>query len=113
MLDALKAANVALRFLLELGILGAYGYWGYRTGRNTLIRIVLAVGLPVLAAAIWVIFGAPGAALQLKDPLHLALEVSLFGGAALALYVARQPKIAVTLAVLFVINRSLLYIWNQ
>ena len=113
MLDALKAANVGLRFLLELGILGAFGYWGYRVAGRTLLRLALAIGAPLIAAAIWITFGAPGAALQLKDPLHLGLEIVLFGGAALA-FMAAGPRVpGLIFAALFVINRSLMYVWNQ
>ena len=32
MLEVIKAANLALRFLLELCALGALGYWGFKTG---------------------------------------------------------------------------------
>ena len=37
-LDAIKAANVGLRFLLELGVLGAVGYWGYRVSKTRTSR---------------------------------------------------------------------------
>ncbi len=112
-LDALEAVNVALRFLLELSVLAALGYAGYRIGANGLLRIVLAVGMPVVVAGVWITFGAPGAALLLKDPLHVVLEIVVFFGAAVALVRARQPVFGLALAVLFVINRSLMYAWNQ
>ncbi len=32
----IKGANLALRFLLELCVLGALGYWGFRAGNATI-----------------------------------------------------------------------------
>ena len=56
-----KTVNAAVRFLLELCALAALGYWGFRSGGGPVTRIILAIGTPVLAAAAWAVFGAPGA----------------------------------------------------
>jgi hypothetical protein len=85
-MEVIKTANVALRFLLELCILVALGYWGFQTGKGLLAKIGLGIGVPVLAAVVWSLLGAPGSSLQLHDPWHLVLEVILFGGAAVALF---------------------------
>lgn len=45
-MEALESANLALRFLLELGVLVAVGYWGFRTGQSTPARIGLASASP-------------------------------------------------------------------
>src|ERR1700730_4374588 len=112
-LDAIKAANVGLRFLLELGVVGAVGYWGYRVGKTRLVKIGLAIGLPVVAAAVWITFGAPGAALQLQDPAHLVLEMVLFGAASLALARATRLWVGLAFAAIFVMSRALMYVWGQ
>ena len=31
-MEVIKAVNVALRFLLELCVLAALGYWGFKSG---------------------------------------------------------------------------------
>ena len=46
MLTVIQSANLALRFLLELCALAALGYWGFHTGPNLPIKIVLAVSVP-------------------------------------------------------------------
>jgi Protein of unknown function (DUF2568) len=43
MLEVIKTANVALRFLLELCILVALGYWGFQTGQGQLAKIALGI----------------------------------------------------------------------
>jgi hypothetical protein len=51
--------NLLVRFILELAGLFALGYWGW-TQHTGALRILLAVGLPLLAAAIWGVFRVPG-----------------------------------------------------
>jgi hypothetical protein len=111
--DAVKAANLGLRFVLELGVLAALGYWGFRIGGRMALKIGLAIVVPVAAAAIWVTFGAPGADHQLQDPAHLVLEVLFFGAAALALAFTTRKWIGVAFAAVFVVNRLLMYAWGQ
>jgi hypothetical protein len=113
MLEVIKTANVALRFLLELCILVALGYWGFQTGQGQLAKIALGIGFPLIAAVVWGLFGAPGSPWQLHDPWHLVLEVILFGGAALALFVAGQRVLGLAFVLLFVMNRALMYAWGQ
>ena len=45
-----KVANLGLRFALELCTLAALGYWGFRTGSGPLMKLVLGLGAPVVAA---------------------------------------------------------------
>jgi hypothetical protein len=44
---------------------------------------------------------------------HLVLEVVLFGAAAVALFAAGQRALAVAFALVFVLNRVLMYVWAQ
>jgi hypothetical protein len=44
-----KAANLALRFLLGLAALGGLAYWGAHTGSGA-VRVLLAVAAPLVAA---------------------------------------------------------------
>lgn len=86
--------NLAVRFLLELAALAAYGYWGWQVGSGP-TRFLLALGLPVLAALLWGLFAVPGDQVRSgKAPVlvpgiaRLALEIAIFAGAVLALYAA-------------------------
>jgi hypothetical protein len=53
--------NLAVRFLLEIAGLIAIGYWGWHQGEGFL-SIILAIGLPVIAAVLWGTFAV------LEDP---------------------------------------------
>jgi hypothetical protein len=84
--------NLALRFLLEMVALVALGLWGWQRG-DGLLRFVLAVGIPLAAAAAWGIFNVPddpsrsgGAPVPVPGILRLALELAFFALATLALY---------------------------
>jgi Protein of unknown function (DUF2568) len=113
MITALKYSNLALSFLLELFILGALAYWGFRVGNGTFMKIILGVGAPLLAALVWGIFEAPQASMPLPEPWHLLLALVIFGLAIVALYVAGQRTLALIFASLVVINQILIYAWHQ
>jgi hypothetical protein len=42
----MQSANLAVRFLLELGALAALGFWGIRTGPGLIGKIGLGKGRP-------------------------------------------------------------------
>lgn len=109
----IKSANLVLRFLLELCILGALGFWGFRTGNGTLMKWVLGLGTPLLAAVVWGTFLSPRATVELSTPPRLLLELVVFGLATLALYNAGQTNLAATLGLVYVINRILMFLWRQ
>ena len=109
----IKTANLALRFLLELSLLAAFGYWGFRTGPSPVMKVVLGIGLPILVAVIWGVFLAPASARRLADPARLIVELVIFGAAVAALYSAGQPYMALALGLVYVVNRVLLSIWKQ
>jgi Protein of unknown function (DUF2568) len=75
MLELIKGANLALRFVLELCTLGALGYWGFKTGSGALARIGLGIGAPLVAAVVWGTFVAPRAPVQLPGPVSLLLQM--------------------------------------
>jgi hypothetical protein len=102
------AINLTVRFLLELSALAALGYWGFATGSGLLGKIVLGLGVPILAAVAWGAFVAPKAARPLRDPGKLLVEVLVFGAAAGGLVLAGRPVLAVLLLATYAVNRFLL-----
>jgi hypothetical protein len=84
-MTALRAASLAVRFVLELGALAALAWWGSGTGSSVMVNVVLGLGLPLLMAAVWGAFVAPKARRRLPDPERLLVEVVIFGAATLAL----------------------------
>ncbi|MEZ4727458.1 MAG: YrdB family protein [Caldilineaceae bacterium] len=113
MITLLQGANLALRFLLELCVLAALGYGGLQIGDGLFMKIGLGVGVPLFAAVLWAIFGAPGATHALPGVLHLLLEISLFGLAVVALTVIGHSTLAWALALALVGNEILLRLWGQ
>jgi hypothetical protein len=97
--------NAFLRFALELVAFGVLAWWGWHTG-----GIVLAIALPLLAAALWGAFVAPRARWFLPLGGRLAVEAVVFGGAVLALISLGYPVLAVNLAVLAVANSIMVHL---
>jgi hypothetical protein len=81
--------NLALRFFLELAALYFIGYWGW-TQHAGVLRYLLAIGLPLLAAVIWGVFRVPGdgGAPRVRVPgiVRLLIEVVFFGFAIWGLF---------------------------
>ncbi|MBY0597124.1 YrdB family protein [Bacillus bingmayongensis] len=109
----LQEMNIALRFVLELCSFGTIGYWGFRMGKMPAIKISFAIILPLIVAIIWGLFGALGTTWRLQDTLHLVLEIMIFGLGVVALYHLKYVTLATVLAVIIIINSSLMYIWEQ
>jgi cytochrome b len=60
------AANLGLRFLLELVALSAVGWWGWQLGGSTFGRVALAAALPLVVALVWGAFIAPKARFEVS-----------------------------------------------
>ena len=68
MLEGVKIANLALRFLLEVCALVALGYWGFKTGGSLITKLALGIGAPLLAAVLWGTFVAPAQWWRCQEP---------------------------------------------
>jgi len=113
MLELIKGANLALRFLLELCALGALGYWGFKTGNGVISKIALGVGAPLVAAVVWGTFVSPQAPVQLPRIVVLILQVMVFGSAAAGLVATGHRTLALVFVVVVLLNASLMYAWVQ
>jgi Protein of unknown function (DUF2568) len=71
----LTAANLALRFLLELAAIGTLGYWGFRTGSGPLAKAALGLGAPTVAMVVWGTFVAPKATVAVNVTLLRGFDV--------------------------------------
>ncbi|MGD8406474.1 MAG: YrdB family protein [Anaerolineales bacterium] len=112
-MEAIKGLNLAVRFLLELCVLAAVGYWGFKTGSGWFLKILLGIGVPLLIAVIWGTFGAPKANMQLHGLMLLVLEIIVFGSGAAALYASKNYSLAWGFAAIVIINRILMFVWGQ
>jgi hypothetical protein len=82
--------NLALRFFLEIAALVVMGYWGWQRGGDGPLRFVLALAIPLIAAALWGTFRVPGdpggAPVAVAGPIRLLLEAAFFVFAVWTLY---------------------------
>ena len=99
--------NLTLRFVLELVGLWALGYWGW-TQHTGAARWLLALGTPLLAAALWGVFRVPGhpgpAPVAVPGTVRLLLEAAFFSSAVGALFAANRPAWAWALAVVVALH---------
>ncbi|HEX7103777.1 MAG TPA: YrdB family protein [Nitrolancea sp.] len=109
----LRAANLGLRFVLELCMLAALAYGGFRNGNGTLRHVVLGIGAPLLAAIYWGLFLSPKATFRLPLLVRLTFEIVVFGLAIVALYASGQHLLAIIFAIVAIVSRSLLLLWPQ
>lgn len=112
-MEAIKGANLALRFLLELCALVALGYWGVHTGDGLLLKLGLALGALLLFAVAWGTFAALKAPVHLPRLVKAALGLVFLEIAAVALAIAGQPILAAIFGVIVLINALLLAAWKQ
>jgi Protein of unknown function (DUF2568) len=109
--NALHAANLVVRFLLELAALAATAYWGYETGSGAL-RVVLAIGAPLLVIAVWWAFVSPKPRLEVPRPLKLAIEFAVFGAAAAGLWATGRHTLALAFGAIALVSGTLNYRWS-
>ena len=112
-MDALKMLNLAVRFLLELCMLVAVGYWGFKTQSSWFMRIIFGIGLPVLIAVLWGTFLAPKATRPLSGASFLTLELILISTGAFALFSSGKPTLGWIYTIILIVNKILLIVWKQ
>ncbi|MEU7629776.1 DUF2568 domain-containing protein [Nocardia sp. NPDC049220] len=99
MSEVWKWANLMLAFVMELVALAALALWGWKAANETPVKLVLAVGIPLLAAVAWALVAAPNATFD-HPLLAVVTKLVVFGCAAVGLC-AVHYRVAV---VVFVAN---------
>ncbi len=108
----LAAANLALKFVLEVAAIAAFAYWGANTGAMPL-SLILAVVVPATAIAAWAVFAAPRSARRLPPESRIPFELTVFVAAVLAFLVAGASGAAAIMAVLVALNAIGLTVFGQ
>ena len=108
----MRAANDALRFFLELSALAAVAYWGW-SEHGGVWRWVLVVVAPAAVVLVWGRWMAPKSQSRVSDPWRLAIELLVFGGAALALWDADEPVQALVLGAAAAVHLALTFVLGQ
>jgi hypothetical protein len=108
-LSPLDTLTLALRVLMEVGIVVGLAYWGAHAGGTTAERILLGIAAPVIGFGFWgaVDFHQAG---RLAEPLRLIQELVVSGLAALALYATGRHAVGVGLAGLSLVYHALVYL---
>lgn len=107
-----EVANLALRFFLELAALAALGYAGFTAELGWAPRLLLGIGVPLVAAVAWGMLRVPDdpgpAPVAVDGRLRLLIEALVLGGAVAALYLAGRPTLATVFAAVLVAHYVLL-----
>jgi hypothetical protein len=107
-----RAANLLLKFLLELAAAAAFAYWGASAASGA-FAVVLAVAAPTAMVVLWGAFAAPNSARRLPAAARVPFELTVFALAALALLGAGSSALALTFALLALGNAALLTLFDQ
>lgn len=109
-MNTFKLLNLALRFLLELCMLAAVGYWGFKTQSGWVLKILFGIGLPLLIAILWGTFLSPKAIHPLHGASFLTLELVLFSSGALALFAVGESTLGWIYTIAVIVNKTYLTI---
>ena len=108
----MQAANEGFQVLLELAVLASLAVWGWEEGGAT-GRWILAIGIPLAFAIVWMTLVTKYSASKLDDPSRLRLEIAIFVCAAAALVRIGHPVVSVLFVLLAVAQLSLSYVLHQ
>lgn len=107
--------NLVFRFLLEIAALIALGAWGWGQ-TDGVMRFALALGIPILAAALWGTFNVPDdpsrsgkAPVPVRGFIRLLLEFAFFAGATWSLYDAGSSQLGQIMGIAVLIHYLLSY----
>ncbi|MFI6058457.1 YrdB family protein [Streptomyces sp. NPDC051286] len=100
-------ANEVVAFVVELAALAALARWGFTTGDGAAARLLLGLGTPAVAIALWGMFAAPRA--RFRPPLAgvLLVKAVVLGGGVYAVHAVGHPVAAVFFGAVVVVNTAL------
>ncbi|WP_405879538.1 YrdB family protein [Streptomyces sp. NBC_01136] len=109
----MKAANLGVLFLIELGALAAVGYWGFTSDVATPLTWLLGLGAPAVLITLWALFGSQKATHKTRGAVRVGFELLWFGAGVTALAVAGAYGWAIAFAAVCVASKTLAVIWHQ
>ncbi|MEV5647621.1 YrdB family protein [Nocardia sp. NPDC052254] len=101
--------NLSLAFVMELAALAALALWGWKVADATAIKVVSAIGAPLIAAVLWGLFAAPQAAFDIPV-LAIVTKAVVFASAAAALWNIGYSVTAVVFVVVVAANLMIIRI---
>ena len=109
----MKATNLGVLFLVELGALAAVGYWGFTRTVATPLTWLLGLGAPAVLIVLWACFGAPKSPYKTRGAVRVGFELLWFGAGVAALFAAGAVGWAVAFAAVCGVSKALAVIWRQ
>ena len=106
--SAMDMFNLGLRALMEVGIIVALGYWGYKTGDSAPLKILLSIGAPLVGFGFWSLVDFRQAG-SLAETLRLLQELVISGSAAMAWYITGAETMGWILGGISLIHLVLIY----
>lgn len=111
-MTAAQRIILALRVMLEVGIVLAFAWWGFQATGSTEMNVLLEIGTPIVAFACWGLIDFRWAG-GWSEPLRLIQELAISGVAAAAWYVAGQHAFAWALAGFSIGYHVLVYLTGE
>lgn len=99
----LKSVAQVTVFFLELAMLGALAFCGYRLGKGQWTGWMMAIVFPALFIVLWGIWAAPKSSKKLPPRARLSFRLSLFFIAFGCLACAGYPAVGISLFLLAVL----------
>ncbi|MGW6437042.1 YrdB family protein [Peribacillus butanolivorans] len=112
-LSVFQMVNLSVRFLLEIFALAVYGYWGFKVGNTSIMKVFFSIVIPIGIAIFWGAFGSPKASIQLSAQLHLLLEALIFLVPAGLLLSLKNVKLAWFYGFTVIVNRIFMMLLDQ
>ncbi|HEX6128571.1 MAG TPA: DUF2568 domain-containing protein [Candidatus Limnocylindria bacterium] len=106
-------ANLALRFILELGGIAAVAFSGYQLAGPSIARWAVAGGAALALIAVWALVVAPNTQNGLSQPQKDIIGTVILLAAAGALAFAGHGGLAIGMAVLVLVNAALLSVFGH
>jgi hypothetical protein len=103
----LHVLNEGLAFVLEVIALALLAWWGFATGGNLVVEILLGLGTPLAAAVLWGMFAAPKARFKVPIAGVLVVKALVFAAGALALWALHYAGLGIGFAALALVNTAL------
>jgi len=110
MIATIQSANLMLRFLLEIVLLGVAAFVAWRSFDRIWLRTAAAIATPLAVGILWatVVHGA-----HVPTAVRVGTQILLFGLAVAALARLGRRRLAAGYAVVIVANALLMTAWAQ